>query len=165
MKVFTGNKTHPAIKICVDVVKDDIIFSGRISAKEIGESVEFCDIHNLLLGIEKILNNECYPDAGKSLRRFKKDRKKSKQSKKSVEQIDAKIEKTERRTSFENYTKGKIVTMILYVTQRNYATWQGRVCSIETGKVMNFKSELDFLKNVEDIIQTTIENSELKTAL
>ena len=163
MKVFTGNKTHPAIKICVDVVKDDIIFSGRISAKEIGESVEFCDIHNLLLGIEKILNNECYPDAGKSLRHFKKS---GKNSKKNVEQISTKIEKTDHKTSFENYAGGKIATMILYVTQRSYATWQGRVCSIETGKVMKFKSELDFLKNVEDIIQTTaIENNELKTAL
>lgn len=163
MKVFTGNKTHPAIKICVDVVKDDIIFSGRISAKEIGESVEFCDMHNLLLGIEKILNNECYPDAGKSLRHFKKSGKKSK---KNVEQIGTKIEKTDHKTSFENYARGKIATMILYVTQRSYATWQGRVYSIETGKVMKFKSELDFLKNVEDIIQATaIENSELKTAL
>lgn len=163
MKVFTGNKTHHAIKIYVDAVKDGSIFSGRINAKEIGETVEFCDIQKLLLGIEEILNHKCYPDAGKSLRHFKKNRKKGI---KSVEQIGVKTEKTEYRTKVENYGKGKVATMILYVTQRSYATWQGRVCSMETGQVMHFKSELDFLKNVEDMIQITVkESSELKTAL
>ena len=163
MKIFIGNKTNQAIKICVDSIKDGIIFSGKVSAKESTSEMEFCDIQNLLLEIEDFLNDGFHPDAGKNLRHFNKEEHKFQ---KHMESIGKKKEGIEYVTCYEKDSRGKIATMILYVTQRSHATWQGRVYSMETGNVMNFKSELEFLKNFIDIIKTSIVTKDVwKTAL
>lgn len=166
MDFFKGNEAHQAIRICVNLVKDDVIFSGKVSTEAATEEIEFYDIQNLLLEIEFILNNGLHPAAGKSLRHFKKGVQKNK---KDVKQVDIERGKREEKGQIincESFPRGEVATVILYVTQRRHATWQGRVYSMENGNVMNFKSELEFLKNFMDIVSASVmEGGTWKAAL
>lgn len=167
MNFLKGSELHQAIRICVDSVKDNMIFSGKIDTESSVEEISFYDIQNLILEIEVILNDGIHPDAGKNLRRFKKI---SQTNKKDINQMNnmerAKIIKKEGKTDWKNLSRGKIATVILYITQRRNATWQGRVYSLETGKVVNFKSELEFLENFVNIVKASDDKQGiLETAL
>lgn len=128
-----------AIRVCVDEINNSVI-SGRLYCAQLDDVLNFKDVNELLLGMEKIFDERGYPEPFQRKRSFLK---------KAVLRIshDDKIKKQaimrEKRTVSQ--AVGERATFLVYVMTRLDSSWQGRVEWLQNDESNSFSSEVELL--------------------
>lgn len=129
-----------AIRVCVDEINDSCM-RGRAYCAQLDEVLNFCDINELVLGMEAIFDERGCPEPFQRKRSF---------IKKGVIRIspEDRLRKQaimrEKRTIPQN--NGKLATLLVYVMSRRDNSWQGRVEWVDDGEISVFNSALEFLR-------------------
>ena len=140
-EVYNYNNTQ--IHICVDKLENGII-SGRVACPMIPLPRRFCDIGNMLLQTESLLDTIGYPCAFQKLRTFKESAAPAPRERKQP--------LNQATTPITEHPPGAITTVYVKITSRQNASWQGHA-RFEGGEVFAFKSALQFLKQVSEHFQ------------
>ena len=117
---------HSALLICVDDFSGSIP-SGKIYQAEEGEDISFQGLIQLLIQMERILDEMEFPKAFTAVRSFQ-------------ETIPKEPERSE-----ENVRKGRLATLSVKVIFRQNTSWQGSVAWLDEQKEQSFRSVLEFI--------------------
>ncbi len=126
---FLNNEYRSSL-IAIDSY-DDKTLQGRLYSSTLREEWPFANVMQLLLLIEKMLNEMDYPQPFTETRQFWKG---------AVSSF-----------SFEEYSAealpqaGKLANFRLKIVFRQNASWQGSLCWLDQGQEESFRSVLEFL--------------------
>lgn len=130
-----------SIHVCVDK-RDGAGFFGSIHHKCLEKPEEFCDINEMVIKIDSVLNTLKYPQAAIEHRVFGK----RKEAQKKTQASGAKS--MAEQTEAINVT-GKKATFIVQIQYRQNATWQGQVVWSEKNEKKKFRSALELIKLID----------------
>ena len=124
--------------VCFDKV-DAQEGKGRLYNYYSKDAAEFENEYQLLMLMEKVMEDINYPQSAVIMRDYK--------DKKTKDQVFQKELPPKVMDQEEILGKrGKEATFVVYVQYRQKATWQGEVVWVEENKTRNFRSALELLK-------------------
>lgn len=106
-------------------------------------SIEFKDLHELTIKIDKIMDLIKCPESTINGREFK-DNDEIYFSKREIREAKIAMRKFD-----TNSEKGQKATFILQIRFRQNASWQGTVKWVEKKKTLNFRSALELIKIID----------------
>jgi hypothetical protein len=145
------NYNTAKFRICVDDTKRSVV-SGKVFSQRLKDVIEFSDLHSLVLHLDRLMDEQKYPQAFQRKRRFKAS------SARSLEPAVASAETggdDERPYMDENVVAdavGAEATFVLQVISRQNTNWQGFVDFLDGAGGREFKSELEFLGMINDFL-------------
>ena len=135
--------------ICIDrIQKEDFI--GRIYHKFSETAIEFGNIEQILLVIDRLCDKIGYPQRTTKPRQF--------QSGNITERREEVLQVADSNTILEQ--KGSIGTFVVHVKYRQHSTWQGEVVWAEKGEKKSFRSALELLKLIDGALESDTEIEE-----
>lgn len=133
----------PEYLICIDEITQ-IGIRGKIYTGDSEHSnIEFKDLTEILIKIDNICNIIRCPMAWEDIA--------GEEPSKNFDELRARKILNNMRGLDKNAHKGKIATVLLNIMSRQYAGWQGKLIHLEFDKEYRFKSELEFLKLLDNI--------------
>jgi hypothetical protein len=142
------NYNKAKLRVCVDGVKNSVV-SGRVFSQRLKDIIEFPDLTNLVLRLDRLMDEQKYPQAFQRKRRFKLPALRN-----SKAPVDA-VEGDERPYMDEEVVDtavGAKATFILQIVSRQNTNWQGYVDFLDGAGVKEFKSELELLEMINDFL-------------
>ena len=136
--------------ICIDRIQDEN-FNGRIYHKFSQNSVEFANIEQILLIIDRLCDKIGYPQSTTKTRRFRSDNLTIKR-----EEV---LQVADSNVILEQ--KGTLGTFVVHVKYRQHSTWQGEVVWAEKNKKQTFRSALELLKLIDGALTDEIDDDVL----
>lgn len=128
--------------ICIDSFENEII-EGRVFDLYHQQPWEFCDITDVIRGVENLMDAIAFPEATVRNRTFKKL---EKQKPEPIDR-DGRVRAMDELLAF----RGEASTLILSVESRDNASWQGKVYSVEKDLSCDFISETEFIRFINKI--------------
>jgi hypothetical protein len=128
----TVSESLKTILICIDSY-ENLCMQGLVYHSSLGEGKKFQNLMQMLLLVEKILEDTGFPKATTEKRRFHS-------FKSSIEGAEA----GGNERDFQNL-KGKVATFKIKIMFRQYASWQGSVSWMEGNNTEPFRSALELL--------------------
>lgn len=126
--------------ICVDKIVDGVM-EGKLYHRYSEDSMSFIGIDRILKYMDDLYEKIDYPQSAVRERSFVEagplERKKTIEPVLPVEALEDK--------------EGKLATLLVYVRYRQKATWQGWLYSKEDDQLVEFDSELDLIKSLDQI--------------
>lgn len=142
MKEIRGVISNVRYRVCVDAY-DNGNFKGNIfNCYHNGPEV-FKDSMELLNRLENTMDRLDYPQKTTKERSFLKTNKND--TKKRTERVQY------MKDDFENKT-GEKATFLIEIKHRENATWQGNIKWVEGKKEQNFRSVLELIKLMDEIV-------------
>jgi len=128
--------------ICVDKIVDGIM-EGKLYHRYCEDSISFVGIDRILKYMDDLFEKIDYPQSAVRERSFIEaghlERKTTIEPVLSVEALEDK--------------EGQMMTLLVYVRYRQKATWQGWLYSKEDDQLIEFESELDLIKSLDQLGQ------------
>ena len=163
------NYNTSKLRVCVDSVADRII-SGWVLSQRLTEPIEFNDLSDLVLQLEKLMDTQNYPQSFQRKRSFRSAPHTVLPRKNAVKPLPAPIIREDKgdaklymAEADVNAARGKVLTFILHVLSRQHSGWQGYVSFLndpqsktaEYGEKenLNFDSVLEFFSIVNKILE------------
>ncbi|MDR1573037.1 MAG: hypothetical protein LBS24_01860 [Clostridiales Family XIII bacterium] len=142
------NYNSAKLRICVDNV-DGSAVSGRVFSGRLKEVFSFPDLNNLVLRLDRLMDEQNYPQAFQRKRTFKlASASKAGKAGNTAEEDDRPYMDQETVES----AVGEKATFVLQVLSRRNANWQGTVDFLDGAGNREFESELDFLALVNEFL-------------
>jgi hypothetical protein len=138
------NYNTAKLRVCVDRV-DGSVVSGRVFSQRLKEVLVFPDLNSLVLRLDRLMDEQNYPQAFQRKRTFSAAPSASKGSKagKTENAADDDAPYMDEKTA--ESAVGERATFVLQVLSRQNANWQGTVDFLDGAGNREFESELDFL--------------------
>ncbi|MDR1246158.1 MAG: hypothetical protein LBK57_03920 [Clostridiales Family XIII bacterium] len=143
------NYNSSKMRVCVDNT-DGSAVSGRVFSQRLKDILFFQDLNSLVLRLDKLMDEQNYPQAFQRKRSFK-----SLQAQSRVSKSAAAPEEDDRPYMDEETVAaavGEKATFILQVQSRQNTNWQGFVEFPDGAGNREFESELGFLELVKDLL-------------
>ena len=147
------NYNSAKLRICVDGV-DGSVVSGRVYSGRLKEAFFFLDLNDLVLRLDRLMDEQNYPQAFQRKRTFKTAAPPAK--KKKAGDAAAGAEEDDRPYMDEETVAraaGERATFVLQVLSRQNTNWQGYVDFLDGAGNREFESELGFLALVNDFLK------------
>lgn len=128
--------------ICIDRIQDEN-FIGRIYHKFNKAAIEFKNIEQILLILDRLCDKVGYPQRTTKPRQF--------QSGNITERREEVLQVVDSNSILEQ--KGSIGTFVVHVKYRQHSTWQGEVVWAEKGLKKSFRSALELLKLIDGALE------------
>ena len=138
------NLQNSVWKICIDSVSPGNV-DGRVVGLRLTEPMDFQGMGRLLLLLERLMDEQNFPQAYQRIRSFNK-------REGAVYGVPCLPEGAMDQAAVDAI-EGSVTTFLLRVLSRQSATWQGNVDWLNGGKPQNFSSDLEFLSLVEERLQ------------
>jgi hypothetical protein len=136
------NYNSAKLRICVDSVDGGAV-SGRVFGQRLQDVLFFPDLNNLVLRLDRLMDEQNYPQAFQRKRTFKTTPAASLRK-----GADAAAERDERPYMDEATVArafGEKATFVLHVLSRQNTNWQGYIDFLDGAGNKEFESELSFL--------------------
>lgn len=158
IKKETGMGVPNLVTVCVDESKDGSI-SGRIYHYYEEEPQSFSNLLQLLRKMEDLYDDLRFPEAAVQMRRFRTtEKRKAKEAAAPDETRGLVLEwppKKQLKTMKELLDhKGEKATFYVWVRYRQNATWQGSMQWAEGNQEENFRSALELIIMMDNILNT-----------
>lgn len=127
-------------RICVDSAEQGRA-SGRVFSRRLREPIVFSDLGGLLLQLEKLMEEQDFPQAFQRIRTFTEIEPSAK---------GRFLPEGSMSTGAVASAWGKKTTFVLYILSRRSASWQGKVDWLDESDPVPFDSDLEFLKLVTE---------------
>jgi hypothetical protein len=144
------NYNSAKFRICVDDVKNSVV-SGRVFSQRLKDVIEFHDLTGLVLRLDRLMDEQKYPQAFQRKRRFKLSSERA--SKPAV--APGGIFDDERPYMGDEIVAGAAgakATFVLQIVTRQNTNWQGFVDLLDDAGIKEFKSELELLEMINDFL-------------
>jgi hypothetical protein len=138
------NYNSAMLRVCVDDI-DGSVVSGRVFSRRLKEALFFSDWKDFVLSLDRLMDEQNYPQAFQRRRTFKPAAQQNK---------DATPEEDDRPyldAETVDRAVGRKTTFLLQILTRRNANWQGFV-AFSDGSKHEFESELDFLALVNEFL-------------
>jgi len=129
---ITVSESLKTILVCVDSY-DDFCMKGFVYHSSFDAEKKFENLMQLLLMIEKILEETGFPRPTTEKRRFH-----------SFKISNEEAEVTDKELDFQ-HQKGKLATFKVKIMFRQHASWQGSVSWMEGNNIAPFRSALELI--------------------
>lgn len=130
------------IRICVDTIGVDL--TGRAYVPFHEKVIEFTEILDLAVQLDKIFDTYGYPQAFQQKRSF-------------TEEVDTNIYKGIPEMKWDGNTlraqRGKIATLELYVRSRQDTSWQGWISVPHSSQSRKFQGDIAFVRTMMSLVQ------------
>jgi hypothetical protein len=133
-------------RICVDDIENNIV-SGKVFSRRLKDPIDFPDLNSLVLRLDKLMDEQNYPQAFQRKRSFKPPAPRTARSSGSIEEHDDGRPYMDEKTV--SAAAGAKATFVLQVISRQNTNWQGFVDFLDGGGNKDFESELGFLELVK----------------
>ena len=133
------------IRICVDRVEGALV-RGRAFSRRLTGPMSFSDLGSLLLQLERLLEEQNFPQAFQRSRSFADDARESRSA--GLLPEGGMSEEAVARAA------GERATLTLHICTRRMSTWQGVVNWLDQGTLSHFASDLELLRLLEDKLLT-----------
>ncbi|WP_243158109.1 hypothetical protein [Aminipila terrae] len=135
----------PNYVVCIDKSTEGGALTGRIySGYKKFSSINFNDLHEMLIIIEEIMDTIQCPGAGANKRGFK-----NKMKSVALNSTEIREAKKAMRKFDTGNESGQKATFILQIKFRQNASWQGTVQWVEKKQTLNFRSALELIKIID----------------
>lgn len=137
------------LRVCVDRIEEGRA-SGRVYSQRLAAPLPFSSMGGLLLQLERLLEEQNFPQASQRLRTF---------GGAVPVRAEAVLPEGAMDAGEVAGARGEIATFALNILSRRNATWQGRLDWLDGGPAQVFSSDLELLDLVEqrlDILSDTI---------
>lgn len=128
-----------SIRICVDTYTDGEM-CGRVYASYDAEAVEFSNAVMLLKQLQRIYDENSFPQATMKQRSFTQQKESGNSG-----QCSTKQDVKQKPSAIWTAVRGKKATFRIRVLFRQNASWQGNITWLEKGMEENFRSALEML--------------------
>ena len=132
--------------ICIDRIQDEN-YIGRIYHKFNQTAIEFANIEQILLVLDRLCDKVGYPQSTTKTRQFRTSNGTLKR-----EEV---LQVADSNTILEK--KGTLGTFVVHVKYRQHSTWQGEVIWAEQNKKQTFRSALELLKLIDGALDQEID--------
>jgi hypothetical protein len=145
------NYNSAKLRICVDSV-DGSVIGGRVYSGRLKEPLVFLDLNGLVLRLDRLMDEQNYPQAFQRKRTF---RTAAPASRKNKADIDTAAEDDRPYMDEETVARaaGEKATFVLRVLSRQNTNWQGHVDFLDGAGNREFESELGFLTLVNAFLK------------
>jgi hypothetical protein len=140
------NYNTSKFRICVDDIESNIV-SGRVFSRRLKEPIEFRDLNSLVLRLDRLMDEQNYPQAFQRKRSFKPSAPRT-----AKHESIGKTQNDERPYMDEKTVAGAVgakATFVLQVISRQNTNWQGFVEFPDEDDKREFESELGFLEMIK----------------
>ena len=120
-------------------------YYGEIWHQYSGEPVEFSGVAGMVEQMERFYDQWDYPQKSTYTRHF--------QNRTTPARRAAKPDPGQKDMETLWHKRGALGTFVVHVQYRQNSTWQGRVIWVERQRQMDFSSELDLLKIMDDALK------------
>ncbi|MDR2132000.1 MAG: hypothetical protein LBP30_01500 [Clostridiales Family XIII bacterium] len=145
------NYNSAKLRVCVDRVDGGAI-GGRVFGLRLKDVLFFTDLNGLALSLDRLMDEQNYPQAFQRKRTFKT----ASPSKKKRDRDENAAEDREDRPYMDEETVesafGERMTFVLHVLSRQNTNWQGYVEFPDGAGKREFESELGFLALVNEAL-------------
>jgi hypothetical protein len=144
------NYNSAKLRICVDGVDGGAV-SGRVFSQRLTEVLVFPDLNSLVLRLDRIMDEQNYPQAFQRKRTFNAAASAHGRNKAA----NAPEEENDRIYMNEETVEGAVgekATFVLQVRSRQNTNWQGTVDFLDGAGNREFESELGFLALVNEFL-------------
>ena len=131
------------ICVCIDGVSADKDYLGEIWDQYDNKPLEFRNMTDMLLHMEKLYDKWNFPQSSTQTRTFRDDGAGRGGPKASLE---------ERHTDWIWERKGRLATFVVHVKYRQNAEWQGDILWVERQKKVSFDSSLTLVKLIDNAV-------------
>jgi hypothetical protein len=142
------NYNSAKFRICVDSAENSVV-SGRVFSQRLKDVIEFPDLNGLVLRLDRLMDEQKYPQAFQRKRRFKLSR--ARPSKKSGSSVEG-DERPYMDEDVVDAAVGAKATFILQIVSRQNTNWQGFADFLDGAGVKEFKSELELLEMMNNFL-------------
>jgi hypothetical protein len=139
------NYNTSKFRICVDDIEHNIV-SGRVFSGRLKDPIEFPDLNSLVLRLDRLMDEQNYPQAFQRKRSFKTSAPRAARSGAAGEDQDDGRPYMDEKTVAG--AAGAKASFVLQVISRQNTNWQGFVEFPDGGR-KEFESELGFLEMVK----------------
>lgn len=161
-----GKKLLPSSYATIQVFVDDYnnsILKGRIYHLASEKLMSFLGIYDFLSKLESVYDAFSFPQATHEFRKFRKPSLLVPNTDDTGyingDDTEVKIKvKKDKKIKIEPSGKGTFIIRVLY---RQNATWQGSIQWVEGKKAVNFRSDLEMLKLMDDALRTDDEEDDI----
>ena len=129
--------SYKYIHIAVDSFENRLL-EGRFYHESLEEGAAFHNLLELVLELERLFDDLRYPMKSVDQRKFEKGNEESRERKPLMPV-------SEKRS-------GRLANFRLQVKYRYYATWQGEIVHVGSGKVYEFMSLLELMDHLEEVL-------------
>ncbi|MDR2088400.1 MAG: hypothetical protein LBP73_03485 [Clostridiales Family XIII bacterium] len=152
------NYNSAKLRICVDSV-DGSVVSGRVFSQRLKEVLVFPDLNSLVLRLDRLMDEQNYPQAFQRKRTFRTMSAAAPPlpKEKNGEDDEGPVaDETDDRPYMDEETvaraRGEKATFVLQVLSRQNTNWQGHVDFLDGAGSRAFESELGFLALVNAML-------------
>jgi hypothetical protein len=140
------NYNTSKFRICVDDIENNVV-SGRVFSRRLKEPIEFRDLNSLVLRLDRLMDEQNYPQAFQRKRSFKLPAPRVAKNESADEtQNDERPYMDEKTVAAAT---GDKATFVLQVISRQNTNWQGFVEFPDESGKREFESELGFLEMIK----------------
>ena len=145
------NHLNSSLRFCVDSARDHC-YGGRVFSQRLTEPVEFSDIGMLALRLEELFDQQNYPQAFQRSRVFLR-------SGSEMNIAAADVDSGMSRESVKQ-ASGAVATFEVVVISRRSSSWQGTVDWLDGAEPVEFASDLELLRLIDEHISGKIDRME-----
>jgi hypothetical protein len=149
------NYNSAKLRICVDST-DGSAISGRVFSQRLKDVILFADLNSLVLRLDRLMDEQNYPQAFQRKRTFRTAVAPSLPKQKNGEDGEALAGETDDCPYMDEETvaraRGEKATFVLQVLSRQNTNWQGYVDFLDGAGNREFESELGFLALVNAML-------------
>jgi hypothetical protein len=143
------NYNSAKLRICVDSADGGAI-SGRVYSGRLKDPLVFQDLNSLVLRLDRLMDEQNYPQAFQRKRTFRTVAPPSKKDKAAAPEEEDDRPYMDAETV--DRAVGKRATFVLQVLSRQNTNWQGHVDFLDGAGDREFESELGFLALVNEFL-------------
>ena len=134
---MTNKERDGLFRVCVDGKRGD---EGTVYTRRTREPFAFADLGDLMLKVERVLEQQDYPQASQEMRSFRPGARTARRGDLPVDGLS--------QEAVEG-ARGEKATFDLQITSRRNATWQG-ILRWSDGTTSRFENDLAFLSLVTE---------------
>lgn len=133
-----------SLRLCIDCYKNSCMCGYAYSPLQ-EDPIEFRDIMELIAKADKLFDERGYPQSYQNKRVFSR----KSQSNPISFSLHPEIH---RKAEYIVNQRGRLATFDVQVFSRRNTTWQGKICANADGTCMNFRSDLELIHYLDDMM-------------
>ncbi|MDR2355132.1 MAG: hypothetical protein LBE16_02945 [Clostridiales Family XIII bacterium] len=150
------NYNSAKLRVCVDSAENGLV-GGRVYSMRLKDVLFFTDLNSLVLRLDRLMDEQNYPQAFQRKRTFRMAAPTSRKNGKTDIAAAVTVTEEDDRPYMDAESVagavGEKATFVLQVLSRQNTNWQGYVDFLDGAGNREFESELGFLALVNDFLK------------